>query len=234
MNTSTRSTSFTMTMPMPMPTSSPTIPTSPLLPSAPEFQPNEFTQFFKVQDANTSLPYPTIRQHCYYLRLDIKRDWNAEYASKDSQKFLELAAEVENELKVLLTVDSSFKIFLIHAQKDRWSHRRILLTFVMQTMVNFASEKFENLLREHVKKEEKIINERAYLRDLKVRKTSYAEYEHLVKFGCNPCTVCDQVLKKHRKINVNHPSVKTDILSFLVVMLSLGLCLTIALLVLLK
>ncbi|XP_070501481.1 uncharacterized protein [Chironomus tepperi] len=232
MNTSNHNTSFTMSMPMP--SSSPTIPSSPLLPTAPEFQPNEFTQFFKVEDANTSLPYPTTRQHCYYLRLDIKRDWNAEYASKDSQKFLEMATEVENELKALLTLDSSFKIFLIHAQKDRWSHRRILLTFVMQTMVNFASEKFESLLRQHVKTEEKIINTRAYLRDLKVRKTSNAEYEHLVKFGCNPCAVCDQVLKKHRKINVNHPSVKTDILSFLVVMLSLGLLLTITMLIVLK
>ena len=202
MNTSNHSHSFTIAMPMPMPTSSPIIPSSPLLPSAPEFQPNEFTQFFKAQDANTSLPYPTTQQHCYYLRLDIKRDWNAEYASKDSQKFREMATEIENELKALLTVDSSFKIFLIHAQKDRWSHRRILLTFVMQTIVNFATEKFEKLLQKHVKKEEKILNARAYLRDLKVRKTSCAEYEHLMKFGCNPCAVCGEYYFRDHKIYI--------------------------------
>jgi transposase len=190
MNTSNRSTSFSM--PMPMPTSTPIIPSSPLLPSAPEFQPNQFTQFFKAEDANTSLPYPTTRLNCYYLRLDIKRDWHADYASKTSQKFLEMAGELENELKELLTVDSSFKLFLVHAVKDKWSHRRILLTFVMQTMVNFASEKFEELLKKHVKIEEKILYTRAFLRDFKVRKIDVHVYEHLVKFGCNPCTVCGE------------------------------------------
>lgn len=196
MNTSIKSTSFTM--PMPMPTSSPivppspVVPSSPLLPSAPEIQPNQFTQFFKVEDASTSLPYPTIRQHFFYIKLDIKRDWNAEYVSRDSQKFRELAVEIENELKTLLTVDDTFKIFMIHAQKDKFSTRRMLLTLVMQTVVKFGHEKFENLLREHIKSEEKILTTRAYLRDLKVRKIESEVFEHLVRYGCNPCAVCGE------------------------------------------
>lgn len=168
----------------------PTLPV-PSSPTHPESPSNQFTKFFKDEDANTSLPYPTTRLNCFYLKLDIKRDWNVEYAAKDSQKFRELALELENELKTLLTADV-IKLNLVHVQKDRWSTRRILLTFVIQTMVKFDGGKLESLLREHIRGEEKILTTRAYVRDLKVRLVPNAEYEHLIVFGCNPCAVCGE------------------------------------------
>lgn len=172
-----------LSMPMPL-TSSPQ-------PSAPfdSLPLNEFSRFFKTED---TLPYPTISHHCYYLKLDIKRDWHAGLAIKDSPTFSTLANEIESELKILLTTDDNFKISLVHAQKDKFSSRRILLTIVMQTTMKFTAEKLEALLREHVKKEEKIINVRAYLRDLKVRKIQHAEFEHLKTYGSNPCDVCSK------------------------------------------
>jgi hypothetical protein len=174
-------------IPMPMPMSSSPRPSAPI----DSYPLNEFSQFFKAEN---NLPYPTISQHCYYLKLDIKRDWNAGLAIKDSPVFSTLANEVENELKSLLTTDDGFKIFLVHAQKDKFSSRRILLTIIMQTTMKFTTEKLEALLREHIRKEEKIVNLRAYLRDLKVRKIQHDEFEHLKIYGCNPCDTCGKFI----------------------------------------
>lgn len=177
-----------VSMPMPMSASSSPRPSAPI-----DFLPlNEFSRFFKTED---NLPYPTISQHCYYLKLDIKRDWNAGLAIKDSPVFSALASEIESELRSLLTTDDSFKIMLVHAQKDKFSSRRILLTIIMQTTMKFTTEKLEALLREHITKEEKIVNLRAYLRDLKVRKIQHDEFEHLKTYGCNPCDTCGKTIK---------------------------------------
>lgn len=175
-----------MKMPMPMPMTSSPQPTAPI-----EASPlNEFSQFFRSEDANSSLPYPTISQHFYFLKLDIKRDWHAGMAIKDSPVFMSLAKEIESELKTLLGSDESFKIFVVHAQKDRFSSRRILMTIIMQTLVKFDVEKLEKMLAKHVKKEEKIFEARAYPRDMKVRKIQVDEFEHLRTYGCNPCDTC--------------------------------------------
>ena len=175
-------------MPMPMPISPP----RPSAPSVVDTLPlSEFSQFFHSE----SLPYPTITQHCYFLKLDIKRDYNAGLAIKDSPNFSTLATEIESELKTLLTIDESFKISLVHVQKDKFSSRRILLTIAMQTTMKFTAEKLEALLREHVRKEGKILSAKAYLRDLKVRKISRDEFEHLKSFGCNPCDTCGEFWK---------------------------------------
>ncbi|KAG5667002.1 hypothetical protein PVAND_015005 [Polypedilum vanderplanki] len=236
-----RSSSFSraVKIPMPMPITPPSSRASPKAsstpkPSAPDIPLNEFSQFFRDEFTNTSVPYPSVRLHCYYLKLDVKRDWNRGFALKDSANFLQFATEIEDELRTLLAVDESFKIQMVHAEKDKWSSRRILLTFVMQTMVNFGAEKFQKLLKEHIKKEAKITTTKAYLRDLKVRKTTNSEYDHMVIYGCNPCDVCDQILKKHRKIDVNNPSSKPDILCFFVVILTLALIVALLLLKFIK
>lgn len=177
-----------MPMPMPMSSSSPPQPTAPI-----DATPlNDFSRFFKSEDANSSLPYPTISQHCYFLKLDIKRDWHIGLANKDSPEFTSLANEIESELKGLLGSDESFKIFVVHAQKDRFSSKRILMTIVMQTLVKFDVDKLEKMLTKHVKREEKIIDARAYARDLKVRKIQADEFEHLKTYGCNPCDTCGE------------------------------------------
>lgn len=187
MNTSNAS-NRSFTIPMPMPSS----PASPK-PTAPDSPPNEFTKFFTAENADTKLPYPTVRNNHYYLKLDIKREWNAGFAIKHSQMLSILEDEIEAELKSLLKVDDSFKIALVHAQKDRWSSRRILLTLAIQTLVNFSAEKFEAMLKQHIAKEEKIVTTRAYVRDLKLRKIAGSEYEHLIEYGCNPCAVCGEL-----------------------------------------
>lgn len=186
-----------MTMPMPH-TSSPQ-PTAPI-----DANPlNNFSQFFRSEDLNSSLPYPTISQHFYFLKLDIKRDWHAGMAIKDSPVLTSLANEIESELKNLLGTDETFKIFVVHAQKDRFSSRRILMTIVMQTLLRFDVEKLEKMLTKHMKKEEKIMEVRAYARDLKVKKIQSDEFEHLKNYGCNPCDICGEFGEIFRNLSSN-------------------------------